>query len=212
MMMRESLRGVTIGGAALALSLGLGMAGCVGYSSYEPHRAEIRLTNPGQPATQTALEAAVRYAATRYPPNTPPEVAILGQPTTEPHDFMFAVNMPRGMSREQYLGSVGRIGGEAVPLTPERVDLPIYHVGRVWVRGGRARIDIFRPVPGWRDAEPDDDNAYQALTLTLEGGHRAWRVTRMQARTPGAEPLPPLHFLPEERSTPEPRDRRDRDD
>lgn len=130
---------------------------------------------------QNLLATSLRWAVENYPP--PGDEA------------WFAVNLPRGLTREQYIGVAERISERAAPITPELGYLPTYHVGWVWMRGDHARVDVIRPVSMLSNGgEP----VYQTITLHLRRRYASWRVERTQPWEPGVVPLPPMNYLPVE--------------
>jgi hypothetical protein len=181
---RELMRTLAAPGAAAAL---LALAGCT---------SVIYDSNPEAPASQleeepdfasytvqNLLATCIRWAAEQSPP-----------PQDE-NDGWFAVNLPPGLTREQYIEVARQIGENAAPLTPELEYLPTYHIGWVWMRGDHARVDVFRPVFA---LSTGGETVYQAVTLHMKRRWASWRVERTQPWEPGVVALPAAYYLPPE--------------
>lgn len=131
---------------------------------------------------QNLLATSIGWAVDRYPP------------PDDGNDGWFAINLPPGLTREQYIEVARQIGDRAAPMTPELGYLPTYHIGWVWMRGDRARVDVIRPVFALSGVgEP----VYQAITLHLRRRYSSWRVERTQPWDPGVVPVPDPYYLPE---------------
>jgi hypothetical protein len=137
---------------------------------------------------QNLMATSVGWALENYPPPT-------GATGSSGDDGWIAINLPRGLTREQYIGVAGRIGERVAPITPEVEDLPTYHVGWVWMRGDKARVDVFRPV---YSLSRGGEVVNQAITLHLHRRFSSWRVERTQPWSPGVVGLPPVYYFPEE--------------
>lgn len=188
------LRKLRVIGAAVAM-VGLSAAlivlnGCVGYASFpyeEGGKSELATQDPNTPPADELIALSLNWVVTKYPPRSP---AVEGQPR-------YTVNMPKGVRRDVYDRILKNLGGQAAPLTPETAaQLPIYHVGRVWIRGRDAKVDVLRPVlEGPRG--PGGDVVYQPVTLRIEGGFEPWRIKRHQVWEVGTVPVPELYFYPD---------------
>jgi hypothetical protein len=75
----------------------------------------------------------------------------------------------------------------AVIPTDPQVDLPVYHIPRVWIRLSEAKVDVVYPM---RTASGETID--RGVTTWLNGGIRDWTVTRGQYWTPGTVPTPPI--------------------
>lgn len=174
-----------IAGVAAAL---LALAGCTSviYDS-NPEGTAAQLEEKPDFASNTVqnlLAECVRWAVERYP-----------APDIDGDEAWFAINLPRGLTREQYIEVATRISDRAAPVTPEVEYLPTYHVGWVWMRGDEARVDVFRPV--YRLSR-GGRMVHQAITLHLHRRWASWRVERTQPWEPGVVALPPMFYLPAE--------------
>jgi len=180
--------------AAIMLAAGsVVLSGCVGYTTYDPrtdHRVSLRGMNHA--ALRGSIAEALRWTISRYPPSMPRQDARQGRIVGYPPAEQVAVGLPRGLSRRQYLEFVDAIGPVASPLTDETEQLPTYIVGRIELRGGKADIDIHRPVP-----DGDPGGTHQLIEVSLEGGIGSWRVIGHQIYAPSVVALPEPGRLPE---------------
>lgn len=174
-------------GAPGAAAVLVALAGCTSviYDSnpQAPVAAQDEEPDFASHTVQNLLATCIRWAVEQSPP---PEGA---------DDGWFAVNLPPGLTREQYIEVAQRIGERAAPLTPELEYLPTYHIGWVWMRGDHARVDVFRPVFA---LSTGGETVYQAITLHLTRRWASWRVERTQPWEPGVVELPAPYYLPPE--------------
>lgn len=191
---------------SIALVAGTLLAGgCVGYNVYPPEQGTGGFTNPNSPPVYQLMRESLKWAVRKYPPGgqTPPSAAEVpipaseadstaraGSDTVEPR---IAISLFTEMDPQVYKSAVREIGEGAVPLTPETEHLPRYSVGRVWVCGDEAKVDIFKPVLGMGT----DDGAplAQPITVTLRGGMQFWRVTSYRVWSIGTFPPPGPEYL-----------------
>lgn len=174
-------------GAILALSLS---GGCAGYSSYPiVEGADLANKDPnGWPQYQLAGMAA-RYVAERYPPSAPSWTT--GEPLTAPSRFV--VNVPSGISQETYQRVIQFAGAGAEAPTAGDTSAPVYHIGRIWVRGGSGRVDVLRPVAEV-GTDPTGRTIYQTVTVFFDGGFKPWQITGRQVRDAVTADVPALAF------------------
>jgi len=182
-----------------ALCLALGIAGCLNYSNYPSVDGAFAATDrPVTPATEVAIALAVRWTADRYAPG---DLRMAAATPKEAGDITIRspiiLNLPIG-TRQVYYNRIARnCGPEVAPLTLENAQsgVPIYHVGRVWVRAHEAVVDVYRPMPELGTTD-DGSPIYQMVTVRMEGGFQPYRVVHGRAWEPGAYPPPPLFPLP----------------
>lgn len=169
--------------AAMSLALG----GCIGHNNIEPISGATAFENPNEAPVPQAMTTALRWVIERYPPN--PEQPI-GSFPSEP----IAVNLPTRMRFEMARKVARDVAPNVTILTQENQrTLPVYHVGRVWVRGDAASVDVFRPVSAF-GASPGGQPTYQAITVNLRAGFAPWRVTAHRVWPVGTLDLPLLTF------------------
>lgn len=165
------------------------MAGCAGHATYDPAEGTpISMRNFSHSSMVGVMSTGAAYTARFLPPELSVEEAQLGRVSVREEAEPFVLSLPEGLTRGQYLQIVREAGPRAHPPTDETLDLPIYRIGRIEIRVGRAEVDVHRPVEG--------EVAYQPVTLSLEGGVQPWRVTGFRAWEPGSIALPPVHPLP----------------
>lgn len=150
--------------------------GCVGYTTYPPGAGrDAAFNSPNVPPAPEVIYQAVAYATSRYP--------VAGA---------YAVNLPPELDpkRVDYIFDLLK-DPDAGVLSPEAeaARVPVFHVGRVWIRGVHAEVDIFRPVldiPG-----PDGAEVTQMVTLTLRSNLMSrWRVTGTRSSAIGLHDAP----------------------
>ncbi len=187
--MNGRMNTVANGLAVLGVTAGVFLSGCTGYASF-PHieGAPLASKNPNGPPTDELMIVALDWVLKRYPPReTGPVVA--GAPRV-------AINLPYGVYRSTYERVASKLSVPAVPLTPQDRDtLPIYHVSRVWIRGGDAKVDILRPLQEVGVA-PGQPQAYQQITVFCSGHMKPWHADRFQAWEIGMAPVPAYNYLP----------------
>lgn len=196
----STTRLLTATSAALLLCV---LGGCVGYSGHpEPKPVgDPTLSSPNVVSSKDVAATALEWVIKRYPPTGEDgrltmwrefEEAPAGADGTVVPRLAINIGDP-DVRASTYDELVRRAGRGAVPLTPENESLPIYHVGRVWVEGDMATVDIFRPVVPWPDG-PANQRAYQAITVRLRGGMKPWNVVAHRVWGIGATPVPPIVY------------------
>ncbi|MDX2148524.1 MAG: hypothetical protein SFZ23_13480 [Planctomycetota bacterium] len=182
--------------AALVLFAGVaGLSGCVGYSSYPiVETAHVASTDPNLYTTREVSAVALAWVISRYPPESARGYEVLGEPRAY-------VNAIPDLRRSNYLKLSERVtkatGIQVLPVDSSAggSGLPIYHVGRVWVRQGDAKVDILRPISAFGPG-PDGRPVYQCVTVMLQGGLGPWTVKGTLTREPGLVDVPPLYYIP----------------
>ena len=170
---------------ALALS---GLGGCLGYNNIEPIEGASGWTNPNSPPVPTAMSTALRWVVDRYPPS---DEGFTGHTTTMP----FAVSFPTTTRPEigEMVLSQATLP-HARPLTTDTESLPTYLIGRVWVRGDMATVDIFRPVPTLAK-DKDGKPFYQCITVNLRSGLSPWRIVSHRVWSVGSVDVPLANYM-----------------
>ncbi|MEZ6242462.1 MAG: hypothetical protein R3B57_05405 [Phycisphaerales bacterium] len=161
-------RGVVAGGVVGLVAIA---GGCMGYASYPNAEGSLTRSTTNSRAAAAVMRESLRWVTTH-------EKDMPGR---------FAVNLPPGTSDETYWEVATSVGGEA--LSTDNMDLPRYSVGRVWVRGGEAKVDVTRPVMALGRLA-DGGWVTQTITLELEGGLTPWRVVRDRPWALGAIEAP----------------------
>lgn len=181
-------------GALAAASL-VPFSGCVGYSSYPNiEGAKLASTNPNLYSSRECMAIALAWVVNKFPPSTP--ATSYGNPRA-------LINLFPGITRESYFTIADKVSAATnIEISPVDIgdadsNLPIYHVARVWLRHGDAKVDILRPLPAM-GAGSDGQPVYQCITVILEGGFQPWLVKATHTREPGLVEVPPLYYLPDE--------------
>ena len=188
---RRACHAIALGVAASVVSsLALSSAGCVARRTVgqDPHR-ELG-TGGYSGANSTLVDSLIVRALPRVLANYP-RPSELGSGSVR-------VQFPAGMTPGRRASVEARLAEAGFDVdSAVRGDGPdVYHIGRVWRRGGEAKVDVFRPVHelgmtnGW----------YPMQVITVEftgGGLSSWQVTGHRAWAVGAfeppawvEPLP----------------------
>ena len=148
------------------------------YANYPPITGDdFAVKNVNSQNMRSAMAAALRWTALRYPP---PGNA-------------FAINLPPGVTPATYEAVAQAVGNGAVPLSKENEkSLPIYHITRIWLRGTVARIDVVRPVFEVEN-KPGGGPVYRGAEIRLSGGWEPWHVTGSSEYEIGVLEPPALH-------------------
>jgi hypothetical protein len=167
--------------AAGCVGLALVASSCVGYHEWPAQQGQRRLGDPNEGAMTEVMIAALKAAVERYAPADDPEAPV-------------SLNLPVGLKPEVNRWVVDRVGPPALALDEETVDLPVYHIARVRIRGTQADVDVVRPVMA-AGRGPAGAMGTQGVTFTLDGGVRAWRVVRTREWEDGVIQPPALNVL-----------------
>jgi hypothetical protein len=197
---KTSSANTSLAAAALVVLLGSvsALSGCQQYvTSPAIPTARGMSENPNAPAPEQAITAALQYVATRWAPGKTREFDAKLTPGATYVDQAMVINLPAGTRQSFYDRIARKLGPTVQPATPENTDgsLPIYHVGRVWLRFENARVDVYRPMlelgPG-----PDGKPVYQMVTVHLRGGFSPWRAEFARAWDPGVYETPEVFYRP----------------
>ncbi|MEM9559732.1 MAG: hypothetical protein AAF995_05450 [Planctomycetota bacterium] len=175
--MRARMIGLACSGALGAAFLATGLGACAGYANYPAPTSAPATRDPNNLHPMAVSIEALRHVVTRHPPG--------------PAGTTFGVNPPAGLTPERATELVRELGPQAVLAADAAPGTPTYHVGRIWIRSGTAKVDVYRPVI---EASLDAAGQYrtQPITLWMEGGLRPWRVEGEQRWSVGAFPTPAL--------------------
>jgi len=160
-------------GATIAISGLLG--GCISYTNVpEPESAPaFKSANHNQAikVTREALDDVIE----RYP--------------MRDAQGRYSVNLPAGTNLESAQLIINGLPDGAV-LPSENMDdsIPVYHIGRIWIRASDAKVDVLYPARSFDGSEFTGN-----VTVWLNGGVRSWRLNRMQHWAPGTIPVPPIY-------------------
>lgn len=175
-MHRTRLQSVRIFTLALAAGGAMLGGGCASYVNVPEPDSPAAVSSPNARQPRAVMATALRRVVTLYPPG--PETARYG------------VALPPGTTAQTTDEILAALGPQAAPVFGMS-DLPTYTVGRIWIRSGKAKVDIFRPVV---EIGRQAGGLYekQAITVWLEGGLDPWRVRRVQVWEIGAFPNPDI--------------------
>ena len=181
---RPALTAATLAALALAAA---NLAGCYAQGTYTDGRSPIKSSDPNKGSFDDLVVETMTWAGVRYG-FFPPDDSVTG---TVP----FALSLPGRVSRETWLDICDRIGPECFPVSPETRDLPYFHIAEVRARGGRAEVDLYRPVVQVGGVAVDEP-VHQLVTVTLEGGVQEWRVERHRSWSLEPIPSPVVNEIP----------------
>lgn len=163
---------------------------CVGFEAHPPIEGKRTLRQPNSPLVTKPVEAALKWAILRYPPE--------GDAFTAPTDIPIAVSLPEGFSADSYRSILLGLPRNVAPASESNTILPTYIVERVWIRGDEARVDLFRPMTS-TPPDPTSPTAapiHQLIRINLRGGLNPWNVTAHRTFLPGAFETPPRATMP----------------
>lgn len=151
----------------------IGLSGCVSY------------TNVPVPASAPAFESANHWASISVITEALSTIIAKHPPKGE-----YVINLPAGTTPETFGKIIAELPvGAIMPYEGMNTDLPVYHIGRVWIRASDAKVDVIYPFTGYDGAKSD-----QNVTVWLNGGVRRWRAFREQSWSAGTIPTPPMYY------------------
>jgi hypothetical protein len=103
----------------------------------------------------------------------------------------YAVNFPWGTSYESAQKVIEKLpDGAILPFDGMGDDVPVYSIGRIWIRASDAKVDVIYPAKNFAGKEIE-----QNVTIWLNGGaFRSWTVNREQAWSPGTIARPSIYI------------------
>lgn len=191
-------RGLGLGICLAAACVAMFLGGCVGYTAAPKEPNTSIFTDPNAPATRDVAAKAMRWAVYRYPPEGG-DGRLTGWDTdasTWEGAPRFVINVPAGTRYEVYERLVRDVGKGAAMVTLNTDTLPTYHLGRVYVMGDMASVDIIRPVAEMGRG-PDQLPVYQGMTIQLRGGLKPWQYVSHKTWSMGSMPALTLNYAPD---------------
>ncbi len=188
--------------AGLAASI-LCLSACsTGYhTSPDIASAKGNVVDPNVYSQTQAVVRSLEWVINKYPIEAPRSITRNdtesgGKPSSS---GTIAINLVPGTTEETYDKVCSelskRLGVEAVPITDEIAkanSMPIYHVGRIWIRQQTAKIDVFRPMYDL-PRQKDGSSVFQCITVNLRGWLEPWAIDGTQSRNPGTIDVPEIH-------------------
>ncbi|MFG0299203.1 MAG: hypothetical protein ACF8K1_06360 [Phycisphaerales bacterium JB047] len=171
----------TIAPVAAGILGTLMLTGCISY------------TNVPEPESAPAFKSANHSQAIRVTRVALDEV-IQRYPMRDAQGH-YSVNLPVGTTLESAQKIVQDLpDGVVLPYEGMDDSIPVYHIGRIWIRASDAKVDVLYPARSF-----DGDAFTGNVTIWLNGGVRTWKLNRVQHWAPGTIGIPPLYVpLPEE--------------
>ncbi len=165
---------IAVAAASVSLLLVVG-GGCVSY------------TNVPEPSSAPAFKHANSGASIKSIVASLDRV-ILRHPMVD-GSGRYAVNLPVGTTPETAATIVSRLpDGAMLPYEGMDGSVPVYHIGRIWLRGVSGKVDVVYPF-----VDADGQRVDGGVTVWVHGGNRPWYVKRMQYWSPGTVPVPLLY-------------------
>lgn len=162
--------GVMVGGLTLGVALAGGLGGCTSYTNVAERESYNDGQDPNSRTASSAARTALEWVTLRH-----------GTPGA------YAINLPEGTSLETADRIAEALGPNAVIPTSETVDLPTFHVGRVWIRLSEAKVDVVYPMSTF-----DGRQIVRGVTVWMNADFGGWKVRRGQYWSPGTVPPPPI--------------------
>ena len=146
------------------------LTACTSYTNVPGPDSALAEQDPNARQASRAAAAALQWVVRRHPV-----------------EGMYAINLPVGTSTETAERIAESLGPMAVIPELTEVDLPVYHIPRVWIRLSDAKVDVVYPMSNAM-GEPIE----RGVTAWLNGGIRDWTVSRGQYWNPGTVPTPAI--------------------
>lgn len=144
------------------------LGGCALYMNYPPLEGDTSINNPNVTPMPEVVRIGLAETASRYPVEGP-----------------YVVNLPKGTTRATGEWILGGLDESARLVGSESSGLPVFHVTRVWIRGGDGRVEVLAP---------DVNGGPRGVVVEMSStGISGWRVERVRALASGAVAEPPLY-------------------
>jgi len=161
--------------AAASLSLLWGVGGCVSYTSVPEPSKGIALGHTNSGGSIKTVVASIERVVLRHP--------------MRDDQGNYAVNLPVGTTPETAETIVSRLPtGAVLPYAGMSGSVPVYHIGRIWLRGASGKVDVVYPM-----LDADGQRIDGGVTVWVHGGDQPWYVQRMQYWAPGTVPTPSMY-------------------
>ncbi len=170
--------GITIAGVSLSLLFGVGLGGlggCVSYTNVPEPTKGIAMGHTNSGASIKSIVASIERVVLRHP--------------MRDANGNFAVNLPVGSTPETAHEIVSRLPeGAILPYEGMEASVPVYHIGRIWLRAATGKVDVVYPF-----VDTDGRRVDGGVTVWVHGGDRPWYVKRLQYWAPGTVPTPSIY-------------------
>ena len=168
----DRLRAFALGMTGLGVLPALLLAGCVSYTNVPVPESAPAFKSANHTQSIMVVSRALENAITKHPVSGP-----------------YAINLPVGTTPESFERIISELPeGAMIPFEGMSSDVPVYHIGRIWIRASDAKVDVVYPFQ-----RADGTGQDQSVTIWLSGGVRAWRVHREQYWASGTIPTPPIY-------------------
>lgn len=159
-------------------------SGCASYVNYPPigtAEEDAAINDPNVAPAPTVVQAALKHVVKKFPVNGP-----------------YLVNLPQGMLKRRADEIIAALKDPNASLpSPERANLPAFHVTKVWLRpSDKAQVEILRPIFGV--GNPGIPEEYQPVTVRLRRSPlEPWQVDSVRVWSVGMKQPPVLFGWPE---------------
>ncbi len=154
----------------------LGLGGCISYTSIPEPTTETEFASANNFLAIQVTRAALEEVLFRYP--------------MRDAQGRYSVNLPVGTTLESAQSIVeGLPDGVVIPFEGMDASIPMYHIGRIWIRASDAKVDVLYPARAF-----DGSSFMGTVTIWMRGGGvPSWRVSRVQHWAPGTIPTQPVY-------------------
>lgn len=180
-----------LGLACLTGLMALNAAGCVGFGTYPRGSGALSPDGVNNAAGEEIMVAAAQWVL-RYDygaaESAPPVV----------------LNLPANISKLRARRVAEDVGPQVAPATREALaeGRPVYHIGRMAIRGSVGEVDVYRPVfdrpanlPPPSTDDPPGEPVYQCITLSVRGGLEPWHIEASRPWSLGAFTPPVISVI-----------------
>ena len=168
--------GITVAAVSISLLIVGWGAGCVSYTSVPEPSKGIALGHTNSGGSIKTIVASIERVVLRHP--------------MRDAQGSYAVNLPVGTTPETAATIISRLPvGAVLPYEGMSDSVPVYHIGRVWLRGSSGKVDVVYPFAG-----SDGQKIDGGVTVWVHGGDRPWYVKRLQYWAPGTVPTPEIYI------------------
>ncbi|MEM9374288.1 MAG: hypothetical protein AAGA55_11665 [Planctomycetota bacterium] len=164
------------------------LGGCTSYTNVPSPENALYGQDPNARQASAATLAGLRWAVRKHPVSGP-----------------YLINLPFGTSTETAERIAAALPDGATIPDGTGMNLPTYHVPRVWIRLSDAKVDVVYPVDVAGEVPVN-----RGVTTWLHAGVRPWTVSRGQYWNPGTVDVPPT-WVPVPQAQLDARDRAERE-
>lgn len=152
------------------------LTGCVSYTNVPVPNSAPAFESANHAASISVIARALNEVISKYPASDA--------------SGAYTINLPSGTTPESAQKIIDQLpSGAIMPYEGMSDEIPVYHIGRIWIRASDAKVDVVYPFT-FVDGSTQD----QSVTVWISGGVRKWKVYRMQHWSAGTVPTPPMYI------------------